>query len=105
MANSINDNGIIVVPRYQFFLDRGNITDVDHVLVIHFDSSLQAQVPELIFDFVYLILFVDVLKIPQHALRRAIPLAAPDLSLLQLFNLTQDLLLLFDVECDAVVLE
>ena len=76
---------------------------VDQILLFTLDILLKSEVSEFKFNFVFGLLFVDLLEVSQHDDWRTT--FASESCLLLYFNVTEDLLLLFNSEGDTIRLE
>lgn len=85
--------------------DRTDVSQVDHVLIIGLDLSLQAEVPELVLDLVLPILLIYLLEITAHVLTKFTSFVGSHLGLLFDFHVAKNLLFHLEVESDAGVLQ
>lgn len=105
-SNSVYDNRLFIVLHFLLCLQRADIFEIDHILIILLDPNFEGQISKFILYFVQLVLFINLFEVPQDVLIvRKVIVATPDLSFLFVLHVSQNLLLLFKVESYSVMLK
>lgn len=104
---SVDDDGLIVVlhlARLRVRFYRTDVSQINKVLVVRLDLNLEAQVAELILNFVLVFLLVDLLEVTQHV-GSLVSSTATERSLLLHLNISENLLFQLQVEGNTVMLQ
>lgn len=85
--------------------DWTDVSQVDQVLIVWLDLSLQAEVPEFVLNLVLPILLIYLLEITAHVLTEFAAFVRSHLGLLFNFHVAKNLLLHVEVESNAGMLQ
>ena len=63
-GNSVDDDRRLIILHFLFGFQRADIFEIDHILVILFNSNFERQIPKFILDFIQFILLIDLFEVP-----------------------------------------